>query len=100
MSDFFEYEDENGNFNQTQRELPRERQGESEPRNRRKKGANSFEEKLAKIEELLNMLNDESVNLEQSVELYKNGMTLLKEAREILDNAKLTINEFDKSLNG
>ena len=56
----------------------------------------SFEIKLSKIDELLNSLNDENVSLQDSVELYKKGVLLLKQARDILENAKLSIKEIDE----
>lgn len=56
----------------------------------------SFEAKLEKIDELLNGLNDENISLQDSVELYKKGVLLLKEARDILENAKLSIKEIDE----
>lgn len=56
----------------------------------------SFEIKLSKIDELLNSLNDENISLQDSVELYKKGVLLLKQARDILENAKLSIKEIDE----
>ena len=56
----------------------------------------SFETKLSKIDELLNSLNDENISLQDSVKLYKKGVLLLKQARDILENAKLSIKEIDE----
>ncbi|AGZ81486.1 exodeoxyribonuclease VII small subunit [Campylobacter fetus] len=53
----------------------------------------SFESKIEKLNELLNKLNDENLTLLDSVELYKSGTKLVKEAREMLENAKLSIQE-------
>ncbi|ABK83359.1 exodeoxyribonuclease VII small subunit [Campylobacter fetus] len=53
----------------------------------------SFESKIDKLNELLNKLNDENLTLLDSVELYKSGTKLVKEAREMLENAKLSIQE-------
>ncbi len=57
----------------------------------------SFEQKLDKIERLLAQLNNENLNLQESVKLYKEGMGLVFAAREMLENAKLVINEVDLS---
>ena len=53
----------------------------------------SFEEKMEKINALLKSLNDKDLSLEGSVKLYKQGVALLKEAKEILENAKLEVVE-------
>ncbi|WP_297922430.1 exodeoxyribonuclease VII small subunit [uncultured Campylobacter sp.] len=53
----------------------------------------SFEEKMEKINALLKSLNDKDLSLEGSVKLYKQGVALLKEAKEILENAKLEVAE-------
>ena len=55
----------------------------------------SFEEKMEKINVLLKSLNDKDLSLEESVKLYKQGVALLKEAKEILENAKLEIAEIN-----
>ena len=53
----------------------------------------SFEEKMEKINALLKSLNNKDLSLEESVKLYKQGVALLKEAKEILENAKLEVAE-------
>lgn len=53
----------------------------------------TFEIKIDKLNELLEKLKNEDINLQESVELYKSGMKLVKEARGILENAKLSIAE-------
>ena len=55
----------------------------------------NFEDKMKKINELLESLNDKDITLDRSVELYKNGISMLKEAKEILENAKLEINQIN-----
>jgi exonuclease VII small subunit len=57
----------------------------------------SFEEKMEKINALLKSLNDKDLSLEESVKLYKQGVALLKEAKEILENAKLEVAEINAS---
>lgn len=53
----------------------------------------NFETKLNKIDVLLKKLDDENLTLKQSVEFYKNGVKLIKEARDLLEKAKLEITE-------
>ena len=48
---------------------------------------------MEKINALLKSLNDKDLSLEESVKLYKQGIALLKEAKEILENAKLEVAE-------
>ncbi|QPH85844.1 exodeoxyribonuclease VII small subunit [Campylobacter concisus] len=55
----------------------------------------SFEEKLALADKILNDLNKDDVSLENSIKLHKQGKKLLNEAREILENAKLSIKQVD-----
>ena len=55
----------------------------------------SFEEKMEKINALLKSLNDKDLSLEESVKLYKQGVALLKETKEILENAKLEVAEIN-----
>lgn len=53
----------------------------------------NFETKLNKIDVLLKKLDDENLTLKQSVEFYKNGVKLIKEARDLLEKAKLEVIE-------
>ena len=55
----------------------------------------SFEEKLALADKILNNLNKDDVSLENSIKLHEQGKKLLNEAREILENAKLSIKQVD-----
>lgn len=55
----------------------------------------SFEEKLALADKILNDLNKDDVSLEKSIKLHEKGKKLLNEAREILENAKLSIKQVD-----
>ena len=54
-----------------------------------------FEEKLALADKNLNDLNKDDVSLENSIKLHEQGKKLLNEAREILENAKLSIKQVD-----
>ncbi|EPH10390.1 exodeoxyribonuclease VII small subunit [Campylobacter ureolyticus] len=53
----------------------------------------SFEDKVKKLESLLEKLKDENLSLEKSVEIYKEALSLLKQTSKILDKAKLEITE-------
>ena len=55
----------------------------------------SFEDKLALADKILNDLNKDDVSLENSIKLHEQGKKLLNEAREILENAKLSIKQVD-----
>ena len=55
----------------------------------------SFEEKLALADKILNDLNKDDVSLEKSIKLHEQGKKLSNEAREILENAKLSIKQVD-----
>ena len=55
----------------------------------------SFEEKLALADKILYDLNKDDVSLENSIKLHEQGKKLLNEAREILENAKLSIKQVD-----
>lgn len=55
----------------------------------------SFEEKLALADKILNDLTKDDVSLENSIKLHEQGKKLLNEAREILENAKLSIKQVD-----
>ena len=55
----------------------------------------SFEEKLALADKILNDLNKDDVSLENSIKLHEQGKKLLYEAREILENSKLSIKQVD-----
>ena len=55
----------------------------------------SFEEKLALADKILNDLNKDDVSLENSIKLHEQGKKLLNEATEILENATLSIKQVD-----
>ena len=55
----------------------------------------SLEDKLALADKILNDLNKDDVSLENSIKLHEQGKKLLNEAREILENAKLSIKQVD-----
>ncbi len=51
----------------------------------------SFEDALKKLEEIVSQLEDKSITLEKSVELYEEGLTLSKYCNEALEEAELKI---------
>ena len=58
----------------------------------------SFEEGLTRLQELLTALQDEATPLAQSVKLYAEAAGLISYCKQMLDAAKLQINEIDASL--
>ncbi|MEL7833079.1 exodeoxyribonuclease VII small subunit [Fodinibius sp. Rm-B-1B1-1] len=51
----------------------------------------SFEEALKRLEEVVNQLEDESISLEESIDLYEEGIKLSKICTETLEEAELRI---------
>ena len=58
----------------------------------------SFEEGMQRLQELLNVLQDETTRLAQSVKLYAEAASLISYCKETLDTAKLQIEEIDAGL--
>lgn len=57
----------------------------------------SFEEALRKLESIVKKLENESITLEESVQLYEEGVTLSKFCTEILDNAETKIEQVNEA---
>lgn len=55
-----------------------------------------FEERLEKAKKILDELMKQDITLAKSVELYQEGMKLLKEAQELLEKAKTEIEYIEK----
>lgn len=51
----------------------------------------NFEELMVKLEDITNKLEKENLNLDESVELFEEGMKLSKMANEKLENAEKRI---------
>ena len=51
----------------------------------------SFEDALSRLEAIVNELEDESIPLEKSIELYEEGIKLSKFCTEKLEEAELQI---------
>ena len=56
----------------------------------------SFEEALTKLEAIVDKLDDDEITLEESVQLYEEGLKLSKLCSETLENAELKIEEIEK----
>ena len=52
-----------------------------------------FEEKIKNIKNIIEKLNDPRLSLKDGMNLYKEGVKELKEAQDILQEAKLEFNE-------
>ncbi len=57
----------------------------------------SFEKKIEKSKTILEKLMNPEITLSDSIALYKEGISELKEAGELLENAKLEFLEYQKS---
>ncbi|HJG29438.1 exodeoxyribonuclease VII small subunit [Gemmiger formicilis] len=58
----------------------------------------SFEEGMQRLQELLNILQDDATPLAQSVKVYAEAANLISYCKQTLDNAKLQIEEIDAQL--
>jgi exodeoxyribonuclease VII small subunit len=54
-------------------------------------GELSFEAVYSRLEEAVQRLEDGGLSLDQSIELFEQGMRLAKQCRELLDGAELRI---------
>jgi exodeoxyribonuclease VII small subunit len=59
-----------------------------------------FEEKLAESKAILEKLMDPEVTLEQSVKLYEEGLTAIKTAQKMIEEAKLKVEVIEKNQSG
>lgn len=58
-----------------------------------------FEDKLARLEEVVRLIEDQDTPLEKAVELYAEAAKLASECNEILKNAELTLKEIKVEAN-
>ena len=56
----------------------------------------TFEEKLKRLEEIVNKMNEGNAPLNEMISFYEEAQKLIKEETETLDNAKAKINEYSK----
>ena len=59
---------------------------------------NTFEEKLKSLENTVRKLEENDLSLDQSKELYKEGIKLAKECKILLSKTELEITELKKEL--
>ena len=57
----------------------------------KEKSEESFEELMGKLEEITNKLEKEEMNLDESVNLFEDGMSISKKVSEKLENAEKRI---------
>mgnify|MGYP000604331028 CR=1 FL=1 len=60
----------------------------------------TFEEKLAHSKALLEKLMDQDITLEESVKLYEEGLKNIKEAQQLIEEAKMKIEVIEKNMIG
>jgi exodeoxyribonuclease VII small subunit len=60
----------------------------------------TFEQSLARLEKIVDSLEQGEVPLENAIELYEEGIELSKECMETLSKAELKIKKLSKNLSG
>ena len=56
----------------------------------------TFEESMARIEEIVSQLSDKSISLERSLALFSEGVELVNSCQSTLDNARSVIDTLSK----
>ena len=59
-------------------------------------GQETFEQKLDKSKELLEKLMNPEITLEESLQIYEDGLKSIKGAQEMIEKAKLKIETINK----
>jgi len=62
------------------------------------KTTNSFEKSIEKLEKISDLLADGSVELEDAIKYYEEGIELSKNCLKILDEAELKVTELKKNI--
>ena len=57
----------------------------------------TFEEKLEESKRVLNQLMNPDITLEESLKLYENGLVQIKEAQEMIEEAKVKIQTIEQN---
>ncbi|CAA6804194.1 MAG: Unknown protein [uncultured Sulfurovum sp.] len=57
----------------------------------------TFEHKLEESKKILNQLLNPEITLEESLKLYENGLTQIKEAQKMIEEAKVKIETIEKN---
>jgi len=65
----------------------------------KKKSSDNFEEKLTRLEEITALLEKSEIGLEDSIQIFEEGVKLSKECLSILENAELKVSVLKKELN-
>jgi exodeoxyribonuclease VII small subunit len=66
----------------------------------KKESKRTFEQSLARLEKIVEMLEEGEVPLDQSIQLFEEGIELSKECMETLSKAELRIQKLVKDVNG
>lgn len=64
------------------------------------KAPKTFEEGLARLQDILNRMQSEDTALAESIKLYAEAAELIRYCNDTLQNAKLRIEEIDAALAG
>lgn len=64
----------------------------------KRKSANTFEDNLARLEEINNILESGETGLEESLKLFKEGVKISKECINTLKQAELKITELKSEI--
>ncbi|HEX7358005.1 MAG TPA: exodeoxyribonuclease VII small subunit [Ignavibacteriaceae bacterium] len=64
----------------------------------KKKLSDNFEDKLTRLEEITNALENSEIGLEDSIQLFEEGVKLSKQCLSILQKAELKVNILKKDL--
>jgi exodeoxyribonuclease VII small subunit len=65
----------------------------------KKKSSDNFEDKLARLEEITTSLENSEIGLEDSIQLFEEGVKLSKECLSVLEKAELKVTTLKKYLN-
>jgi len=58
----------------------------------------NFEDAMARLKDIVNLLENEDISLDKAMELYKEGCELAKNLQEYIDNAKQVVEIYSKEL--
>lgn len=59
----------------------------------------SFEEKISKIEELVELLEDGELSIEEMLQKYEQAVNLIKESREYINKAEKVLININDNIN-
>jgi exodeoxyribonuclease VII small subunit len=65
----------------------------------KKKLSDNFEDKLARLEEITTSLESSEIGLEDSIQLFEEGVKLSKECLTVLEKAEVKVTTLKKDLN-